>query len=124
MRIVIETVPKEKIRNEQVGDYFYLEDGTLQINVAEQENEKYESLIAIHELIEERLTKWRNISEPEISKFDEEYENKRKAGLVPQDSENGFASDCPYRKEHTIATSVEMLIAAEAGIDWNLYDNF
>src|SRR5574337_883641 len=113
MKIIIETVPKEKIRNNQVGDYYYLENGTLQINVADLGNEKFETLIALHEFIEERLTKWNGITEPEISKYDEDYERKREAGLVPESSENGFASDCIYRKEHTIATAIEMMMAAD-----------
>jgi len=82
MKIIIETVPHERNRNNQVGDYRYMEDGTLYITVSDMGNEKYETLVAIHELIEERLTKWNGIKEEDINAYDEYYEKKREMGLV------------------------------------------
>lgn len=122
MKIIIETVPHERNRNNQVGDYRYMEDGTLYITVSDMGNEKYETLVAIHELIEERLTKWNGIKEEDINAYDEYYEKKREMGLVNLESENGFANDCIYKKEHTIATGIEMTIASVAGVDWLEYE--
>lgn len=122
MRILIETVPHNKNRNNQVGDYRYLEDGTLHITVSDMGDERFESLVALHEFIEERLTKWAGISEEDITKYDYEYECRRQNNEVPLYSENGFGKDCIYKKQHMVATGVEMIIASEANIDWNEYE--
>lgn len=123
MRILIETIPHDRQRYPTVGDYRYMEDGTLYITVSDMGNEMYESLVAIHELIEERLTKKRGLSEQEIMDFDLYYEKRREQGLVPEGSEPGFDSNSPYLREHTLATSIEMMICAHAGINWIDYDN-
>lgn len=122
MKIIIETIPSEKQRYPTVGDYRYMDDGTLYITVSDMGNEKYETLVAIHELIEERLTKWAGISEQQITDFDLYYEKRRDQGLVPEDSEPGFDENAPYLREHTLATSIEMQLCAFAGISWSEYD--
>lgn len=121
MKIIIETVPHEQNRCGQVGDYKYLEDGTLYITVSDLKNKDYECLVAVHELWEVLTTEANGISEESITAYDEEYEKRREAGLVPIDSENGFWEDCNYKKWHMQATAVEMMLAAELGIDWNSY---
>lgn len=122
MRILIETIPHNKQRYETVGDYRYMEDGTLYITVSDMNNEKYETLVALHELTEERLTKWRGLTENEIMDFDLYYEMRREQGLVPELSEPGFDQNAPYLKEHTLATGIEMMVAAYAGVSWLEYD--
>lgn len=124
MRILIETVPHAQNRNSQVGDYRYIEDGTLYITVSDMQNKYFELLVAQHEFWEAITTEVKGISEQSITEYDEQYELKREQGLVPEFSENGFASDCIYREQHMKATAVEMMLAAELGVDWNLYDKF
>lgn len=119
MRIIIQTIPHKNQRYDTVGDYQYLSDGTLYITVSEMNDEKAESLVAIHELIEERLTKWAGIKGEDIDKFDINFEKKRKKGNV---DEPGFDKDAPYLKQHSFATSVEMGMCAMAGIGWKEYD--
>ena len=82
-------------------------------------NEDYEFLVAVHELIEQYLCKKRNIKEPDISAFDIEFEKNRQPG---NEDEPGDDPSAPYRKEHFFATSIERLIAAELGVDWQEYD--
>jgi hypothetical protein len=122
MRILIETVPHERNRNNQVGDYRYMEDGTLYITVSNMGDEKMEWLVALHEMIEEMLAKSDGITEEQINDYDIYYEKKREMGLVDENSEDGFASDCIYKKYHTIATGCEMILAAQLGVDWLNYD--
>jgi hypothetical protein len=110
------------MRYQTCGDYFYDQDGVLQIRVVELGNEKYETLIAIHELVEERLTKWKGITEQQITDFDLFYEMRRKQGLVPEDTEPGFDNNAPYRQEHTFATGIEMMMCAYAGLSWFDYE--
>jgi hypothetical protein len=123
LEIVIKTIPHKSQRYETVGDYFYDHEGVLQVRVSDMGDEFTEKMVAIHELIEEALTKQKGITEEQITDFDLFYEKKREMGLVKEDSEPGFDNDAPYLMEHTIATGVEMMMCAHAGIKWNEYEH-
>jgi len=122
MEIHIKTIPGERQRYETVGDYWYDDEGILQVRVSDMGNEFYEKMVVIHELIEEALTKKRGLTEPEIMAFDEAFERARKMGLRTEDEEPGFHNDAPYLREHTLATSVEMMMCALAGESWTDYN--
>lgn len=122
MEIRIKTIPIENMRYPTVGDYWYDTEGVLEVRIAEMGNELYHKLVMIHELVEEALTKHRGLSEPDIMAFDIYYEKRRDQGLVPEDSEPGFDANAPYLKEHTLATSIEMMMCALAGESWTDYD--
>jgi len=122
MRILIETVPHHKNRNNQVGDYKYLDDGTLYITVSEVGDYKMEWLVAAHEMIEEMLASNDGVTEEMITAYDEYWEKRIALGLVDKDIEPGFSTAAPYRKHHTIATGLEMTLAAELGVDWLNYE--
>jgi hypothetical protein len=92
----------------------------LEVRVSDMGNEDYEFLIAIHELIEEHLTRKRGISEAAITAFDVAFEAARTADST---DEPGDSPNAPYRNEHIFATSIERLIAAELGVDWLSYSN-
>ena len=123
LHIYIDTIPHSEQRYPTVGDYWRPSIPAhaierLEVRVSELENEDYEFLIAVHELIEEHLTRKHGISEQEITAFDIVYEASRAPASV---AEPGDHPDAPYRKEHFFATSIERLIAAELGIDWLAY---
>lgn len=101
------------------GDYFE-NDGMLNIEIFDQGNEDHIFLIAIHELVEQYLTKKRGITNEQIDEFDFEYEKNRSKD--DRGSEPGDAIDCPYRNEHRFATIVEQMLAHELGINWQEYD--
>lgn len=122
MEIHIKTIPNDKMRIPGgVGDYFYDSDGILQIRVVDLQDSFMETMIAVHEVIEEALTKKRGLTEPEIQAFDEYYEQRRKMGLVPEDSEPGFDKNANYKNEHAFATGVELGMCALAGVSWAEY---
>lgn len=124
MEIHIKTIPNDRMRIiGGVGDYWYDSEGILQIRVVELGDEFMEKSVAIHELLEEALTKKRGLPEPEIQAFDDYYEQRRKMGLVPEDSEPGHDLNAPYRNEHCFAESVEMGMFALAGVSWAEYEN-
>ena|ERR1700743_999561 len=124
MEIRIKTIPNEKMRIPgSVGDYWYDSEGVLQIRVADLGDEFMEKSVAVHELIEEALTKRRGIPEPDIQAFDDYYNQRQKMGLVPYDSEAGHDPSAPYRNEHCFAESVEMGMFALAGVSWLDYEN-
>jgi hypothetical protein len=70
-------------------------------------------------LVEVLLCKERGISQELVDKFDMEYEASRSEWDTT--SEPGDAAGAPYKKEHFFATTVERLLAAELGVDWEKY---
>lgn len=121
-KTIISVIPHDQHRYETVGDYFVDKDGVNQFRVSDMGNEDYEFLVAIHELIEEHLTRRRGLTEPEIMAFDEMLEKERAEGKHSDSDEPGFDARAPYQKEHTIATGIEQMLAGHMGIDWNKYD--
>jgi hypothetical protein len=122
MEMYVKTIPHSEQRYPTVGDYWWDDNDVLQVRVSDMKNSLYETMVIVHEIIEEALTRYRGLSEDKIMKFDLAYEKKRAKGLVPENSEPGFAENCPYKNEHTFATSVEIGMCAMAGIDFNKYD--
>jgi hypothetical protein len=120
MKIIVETIPHEAQRYPTVGDYWEDPEGVVQIRVSHMEDWRYVILVAVHELAEMMLTRWRGIPEEAIGSFDMAFEKKRERGLVR--GEPGDARDAPYRREHFFATNIERLLAAELGVDWELYE--
>lgn len=120
--IHIKVIPHSEHRYETVGDYFYDKEGVLQVRVSDMGNELYEKMVIIHELVEEALTKHKGITEQQITDFDLYFEKRREQGLIPNEAEPGFDENAPYRNEHTLATSIEMMMCANAGVDWLEYD--
>ncbi len=122
MEIHIKTIPHSDQRYPTCGDYWYDDLGVLQVRVSDMGNKMYETMVAVHEVIEEALASHRGLTEPEIMAFDQYYEMRRAQGLVPEDSEPGFDNNAPYLREHTLSSAVEMMMCAHAGLSWNDYD--
>jgi hypothetical protein len=120
MRIVIETIPHRDQRYPTVGDWQF-EGDTLNVRVSEMQNEQYEFLVGMHEVIEAWLAVTRSGPEVEakLDEFDIEYEENRQLG---DHSEPGNDSQCPVYFEHQIATGIERILAGLLGVDWNTYD--
>jgi len=119
MEINIKSIPKEESRYDTCGDYWYDENGILQVRVLEM-GKREMMLIVFHELVEQFLTDERGITEPEIMKFDLDYEKNRQKD--DNDSEPGDDPNAPYRKEHRFAENIERIIAHEIGFNWNDID--
>lgn len=110
--ITIKYVPREQIRNNGVGDYFYDGDN-LTILVVDTGNVIYNEAIALHELIEAQITNHRGIKETDIDKFDAWFLSK---GLEGEPGDFG-----PYIKEHRFAENIERQYIHELNIDWKEY---
>ena len=119
MNIVVKTIPHAEQRYETVGDWWLDEAGDLQIRVSAMGEWKYEALVAFHELAEALLCKDRGITTEMVDAFDMAFEARREAGNT---DEPGDDPNCPCRREHFFATSVERLLAAEFRVDWAAYD--
>jgi len=105
-----------------VGDW--IPGDPSEIVVSEMQNDDYEFLVMIHELVEFYLCKKRGISDEVVSGFDKGFELLRETfpdviGL----QEPGNMVSAPYNKEHLFATIIERMLAQELGVDWQKYDD-
>jgi hypothetical protein len=116
------TIPHELHRYPTVGDYEWTRNGTLIIFVSETGNKKHNFLIFLHEYIEAMLCKFRGIKEEDITNFDIFFEMRRNMGLINNFDEPGDSELAPYKKEHQLATKIEMTLAAQLGVDWLNYE--
>jgi len=124
MNITIKTIPHKDQRYKTVGDWFFTENGDLEIRVSDMGNPDYEFLVGLHELVEVYLCKKRGITDEVVSAFDKKFEEMRAAYPdIIGDDEPGFSPRAPYIKEHGFATNVEMGTARELGVDIEAYNN-
>lgn len=121
INIKIVSIPHKNHRYETCGDW-YTADNLDLIEVSEMQDERMSFLIAIHEMVEQFLCKQRDISEERVTAFDKKFEKERKKGTQSVTAEPGDDKRSPYRREHFFATSIERLIAAEIGVDWQKYE--
>ena len=105
-----------------MGNYQSDADGGIVIFVSQMENEKFEHLVSIHELVESILCHHRGIKNEDIDQFDIQFEKDRKAGLHSEVSEPGDDTRSPYHDEHQVATTIERLLAVAIGVDWKEYE--
>lgn len=122
MKIIIETIPHESQRYRTVGDWLVEKDGTRRIFVSDMGNEDYAFLVALHELIEQKLCEKRAISQRAVDNFDNQFELELESGQHGEESEPGDDPRAPYRREHFFATNIERLTADQLAVDWRDYD--
>lgn len=113
-RIIIEAIPPDKMRleayrSEGCGDWYWDQEGNLQIRVASttdavDDDEVF--LIALHELVEAKLCLKHGITEGAVDAFDKAFEG---------DTEPGDAPLAPYRNEHRAAMLIEHAMALMLG---------
>lgn len=122
MNINIQIIPHEQQRYPTVGDWWYDPDGTIQIRVSKMSDERYESLVALHELVEVLKCKHDGISQEAVDQFDKAFEALRAEGkLKDENAEPGDEADAPYQKQHSLATGVERIMAAALDVVWSKY---
>ena len=98
------------------ADWFFDEKGDLQVRVSRLSDWRREVTLGIHEAIEAILCKHNGVSQEAVDAFDAEYERTHTSDL-----NSGDDSAAPYRREHSFATAVERILAAEMGIVWADY---
>jgi len=105
MKIIVETIPHEAQRYPTVGDYWEDPDGVVQIRVSHMEDWRYVILVAVHELAEMMLTRWRGIPEEAIGSFDMEFEKKRERRTAASTSSPRTSSASSRRSSASTGTS-------------------
>ena len=118
MKINIHTIPHNLQRYPTVGDWWWENNGDLQIRVSKMSDWRFETLVAVHELVEVLLCKKDRVSQQSVDGFDKAFEAARKPGNV---DEPGDDIKAPYRKQHGVASGVERILGALLGVDWNKY---
>lgn len=88
------------------------------IKVSHLKDRREMFLIAIHELIEAFLCECAGITEQQVDDFDMNYAEK----AVSDPDEPGDYPKAPYYHQHQIATGIERILAAEAGVSWLEYE--
>jgi hypothetical protein len=117
-QIIIDILPLQDIRFNDVGDYQDEVDGVRHIQVADMSDiademtaADYELMVAVHEMIESHMLFKRGVKTAVVDAWD---------------ATDAGADDpkCPYHREHVKATMVEECLCSLLGIDWLEYDTF
>lgn len=120
MKILIRSTPHKSQRYPTVGDWNYSGDPpVLTITVSQELPFREWWLVAIHELIEAALCDIAGISAQTVDKFDQTWLHGDMYNLGAE--EPGDDPRSPYRRQHCIATGIERILAAEMGVDWQVY---
>lgn len=108
INIKIKTIPPGNLPYNRVGDWHW-EGEKLFISVNDMGDERYEWLIAIHEISEAFLCKMNGVTEESIDSFDKTVNGK-------------WTPNGPGYKEHLISTGIESILAGVTGIIWDKYE--
>lgn len=108
MKIIIEATSPENQRYDTLGDWFE-ENGNfiIRVNGDDPMDDDEAFLIALHELVEAKLCRARQISQTRVDAFDMAFQG---------DGEPGDDPAAPYRREHRFAMLIEHLMAHELGL--------
>ena len=110
--ILIRTILHKHHRYPTVGDYWVDEFDNQQVRVSNMQNDDFEFLVVLHELIENHLTQRIGIKEEDITDFD----------MAHLDAEEpGHLKDAPYHREHIFAECIERIVAHYMLVDWEEY---
>ena len=120
MDITVKVIPNEQIK-ERAGftgaDWWYDEEGNLQIRIAQMSTREREMALAVHEIVECILCKFHGVKVEDVDKFDEVAEANG------HNIDAGDLAGCPYGREHTAATACERIVAMELNVGgWASYD--
>jgi len=122
LRIAVETIPHAQQRYPTAGDYWWDDDGTFQVRISDLGDWRKELLLAVHELIEMGICRYKGIEEQDITDFDIAWEKHRAAGLVMTVDEPGNDPAAPYFNEHGFASAIERICAFQLGVNWIEYN--
>lgn len=121
MNVSVKVIPHAEQRYRTPGDWFFEADGGLHIRISALGDWRYETLIAVHELVEVVLCKKRGITQEQVDAFDQNYERERDEGFHKPEDEPGDDPSAPYHREHGVATGIERILAAALGVAWADY---
>ena len=122
MKILIQTIPHSSQRYNTIGDWQFVKgltswsfssEKSLAIHISAMSDERYEFLIALHEMVEAYLCKHADISGKAVDEFDMSFTGEGEPGDDPS---------CPYNRQHRVASAIEELVALHLDINWKAYE--
>lgn len=127
MTITIKSVPQNRIRADQAGDWWLFGDDIV-VHTLETFSKDDQFRIAIHELVEAYLCRggdsrkgfYESVTEEQVCAFDYQYEAERKEGKHKEKDEPGDDPRSPYREQHSAATHVERATCHVLNIPYDL----
>lgn len=117
MRRIVEisVVEHSKQRYDTCGDWKF-EDGVLKIYISDLKDERYNFLVAIHELIEAVLCDNDGITTEQVDTYDMNHQDDKLGSDCFSDHPNS-----PIFLRHGDALSIEWLLARLMNVDWKDY---
>ena len=120
MRIQAQVIRNHRQRYNTAGDWQINSRGFLLVKVSHMWSPRMgwraEMCLAVHEICEALLCHAHGVSQEKVDAFDMNYD------VMKETCEPGDHHDCPYKKEHAIATAIERIMAAELGLNWSTYE--
>lgn len=118
MNINIRVIPESEMRPEVSGaDWFWDQDGNLQVRVSPMSDWRREILLALHETVEAIMCMHNGVSQQAVDAYDKAYYETHEC-----DKDAGDEADAPYVHEHCLATAIERILCAELDVNWASYD--
>lgn len=118
MNISITVIPDSEHRYPFTGaDWYFSQDGNLEVRVSKLSDWRREICLGFHEAVEAVLCRHNGVSQAAVDAFDSEYDKTHASDLNAGDEPLA-----PYHHEHSIATAVERILAAELRVQWGEYD--
>ena len=99
------------------GDWFFDDNGDLQVRVTKMSNWRRETILALHEVCEAVLCKHNGVSQADVDAYDAEYMKRSPDSFM----DAGDSPTAPYTREHGFASAVERLMATEMDTNWSDY---
>ena len=112
----ITTTIVKAMRYKTVGDWTFDDFGNLQIQVLDTGNEQYNTLIAVHELVEAALCRFAGITSEQVDEWD------MKAPFANGDGP--YTAGCPYLMQHNCAEMIERSVCTWMELSWEVYSDF
>lgn len=121
MNIEIEFIPHKQHRFTTIG-YWFVQDGTLYIQVSNEISWQNKIATVFHELIEAGICISKGITTEECDAFDAQFEEEYKRKKWDINTEAGLDKRCPYRKGHIWGNRLEWLVMFLLGADKKIHD--
>jgi hypothetical protein len=116
--LTVEVIPHSEQRYATAGDWQVDSTGTLRVRVSDTGYRSDAFLVGLHEAVEAFLCLTHGVKEADVDAFDVEFGETHDL-LV---EEPGADPAAPYFREHATADVVERLVALQAGVPWQAYD--
>lgn len=119
MNVIIKVINENEHRPHISGaDWFFDSNGDLQVRVSKLSDWRREMCLAFHEAVEAVLCKHNGVSQQAVDDFDYQYDQDHSSDINAGDDPLA-----PYEHEHSLATAVERILAAELRVQWKEYDD-